>query len=278
MTLLKLLSFLTIISFFMLTSCSDDSNNTDDSKTYIASGHPDWAPIMYQDRENIIGAGPEIVSAIMQELGEKVEVKYHGLWDEVQAKAKTGEVDILVAAYKTAERETYMDYSIAYTIDPVSVFVKSGNTFAFEKWEDLIGKKGVVTKGDSYGQEFDDFLAANLDVIVADTPDEAFQLILNNQADYFIYVLYSGENLIEKNNMQITVEILPKYVSSENFHITISKKSDLANKMSEINEILQEMISQGKIDQIIQNIKIKSIKDKSLSAPDFWKCEIGNWN
>ncbi|MBE0478924.1 transporter substrate-binding domain-containing protein [Candidatus Aerophobetes bacterium] len=84
-----------------------------ENKVYIASGHPEWSPIMWRKGDRIVGAGPQLVEKIMAELGLAVEVRYEGSWSEVQAKMRTGELDILVAAYRTSERALYMDYSIA---------------------------------------------------------------------------------------------------------------------------------------------------------------------
>src|SRR5680860_51687 len=87
------------------------------NQEFIASGHPEWAPIMYQKDDLIVGAGPDITIKVFNDLGIKISSLYKGSWDVVQESARSGEIDILVAAYKTAERETYMDYSIPYTID-----------------------------------------------------------------------------------------------------------------------------------------------------------------
>ncbi len=225
-------------------------------REFIASGHPAWAPIMYQDDNLIVGAGPEIVAKIFNELGIKISFLYEGPWDFVQEKARSGEVDVLVAAYKTTERETYMDYSVPYTIDPVSLFVKKGKAFTFAKWDDLIGKKGLVTTGDSYGQEFDQFIKDKLRVTTVATPDEAFSRLLKGEADYFVYALYSGENALAANkNLKEQIEILPSYVSSENFYMTISKKSPLVKYLPQINQLLEKYKADGTISQTIANIK-----------------------
>lgn len=221
----------------------------------VASGHPEWPPIMYQQDDKIVGAGPEIVAKVFGDLGVKVDSKYEGPWDAVQSKAKDGTVDVLVAAYKTAERETYMDYSIPYTVDPVVLVTKKGKAFSYDKWDDLIGKKGVVTTGDSYGQDFDAFLKDKLTTQQVGTPAEAFALLENEKADYFVYALYSAENYFFKQKVSDQFEILPKYVSSENFYLTISKKSPFGSLLPQVNALLEKYKSDGTIDQIIESSK-----------------------
>ncbi|MEI7688751.1 MAG: transporter substrate-binding domain-containing protein [Candidatus Nomurabacteria bacterium] len=235
----------------ILNGCKKDK----ETRVFVASGHPAWAPIMYQEGNQIIGAGPEIADMIFKELDLKVLFPYEGLWDVVQAKTKSGEIDMIVAAYKTAERETYMDYSVIYTVDPVSIFVKKGKTFPFVNWNELLSKKGVVTTGDSYGQAFDQYIKNSLSVASVTTPDEAFNLLLTDQADYFVYAYYSGTNYLTSKNLNSQIEVLSNYVSSENFYMCISKKSPLLVYLPKINSILERYKNDGTIDRVIQKYK-----------------------
>ncbi len=149
-----------------------------------------------------------------------------------------------------------MDYSIPYTVDPVSLFVKKGNGFPFENWDELIGKKGVIMLGDSYGQDFDDFIVDELDVVIVETSNEAFELIISGEADYFVYALYSGENALGKDEeLSQQIEILPNYVASENFYMTVSKKSVLVEWLPQIDEILQRLIDDGTVERLIEENK-----------------------
>lgn len=249
------LIFLFILGVVSLCLCLIGCKKDNEAREFIASGHPAWAPIMHQDGDKIVGAGPEITAMVLKELGLGVSFPYVGLWDVVQAKTKSGEIDMIVAAYKTAERETYMDYSVVYTVDPVSIFVKKGKTFPFANWNELIPKKGVVTTGDSYGQTFDQYIKSNLTVTSVATPDGAFSLLLNGQADYFVYAFYSGQNYLTSKNLKDQIEVLPNYVSSENFYMCVSKKSPLVDYLPRINQILEKYKIDGTIDKVLQKYK-----------------------
>ncbi len=221
----------------------------------LASGHPEWTPIMYQQDGQIVGAGPELVAKIFADLGLKVSFPASGTWDEVQAKAKSGDLDVLVAAYKTDERLTYMDYSDAYTTDPIAVFVKTGSTFPFGNNEDLIGKHGVAMVGDSYGQRFDDFSAAKLEMTRVATNKEAFDMLSAGTADYFVYSLFAGEDYMKKQNMPGAYTALPTYVDEPNFYITVSKKSPYAKYLPQINERIAAYKADGTIAALVQKYK-----------------------
>ncbi len=218
---------------------------------YVASGHPQWSPIMWQQDDKIVGVGPDLVSKIFSDLKINISIPAVGRWDEVQAKARDGEVDVLVAAYKTDEREIYMDYSLAYTTDPIAVFAKRGVGFKFDKWENLIGKRGIAMIGDSYGQKFDDFIKAKLNVARVASAEDAFNLLISGKVDYFVHSLYAGEKLLAGKNMNAKIQIMPKPVAEENFYITISKKSPLVKYLPEINKLIGRYQADGTIANLL---------------------------
>jgi polar amino acid transport system substrate-binding protein len=217
----------------------------------VASGHPEWPPIMYQKGDVIDGAGPALVAKIFGDLGLQVSFPAEGAWDVVQSKAKTGEVDVLVAAYKTDERLTYMEYSEPYTVDPIVLFVAKGKTFPFAKWDDLVGKKGVAMVGDSYGQEFDDYSAQSLQVARVGTVQEALDMLKNGTADYFLYSLYAGNVQLKDTNQMDAFVSLQKPVANEDFYITISKKSPFVKYMPQINALIEKYKADGTIDALV---------------------------
>jgi len=212
----------------------------------IVSGHPDWKPIMWRDGNNISGIGPEVARMVFRDIGVEVDSRYVGSWDVVQEKAKTGEIDAIVALYKTKAREEYLYYSVPYTVDPIVLFFNSGEGFVYNQKENLIGKKGIATIGDSYGQELDDFIIqANLSIIRSYTPEEAFLLLKEEKADYFIYSLYAGRKVIAESKLAGFEE--SNVVSNQLFYIGVSKKSSYAKYMNEINSSLKKLIAENKI-------------------------------
>lgn len=236
-------------------ACDGFTGPTVPARAVIASGHPEWAPIMFRANAAIEGAGPALVRKIFSDLGLTVDVPYTGTWDEVQAKARSGEVDVLVAAYKTSAREEYMVYSDAYTTDPVVIFVARGEVFSLASWNVLIGKRGVAMIGDSYGQQFDTFAAANLTLTRVASSAAAFDLVATGQADYLLYGLFSGEDFLKKAGATAQFESLPTFVNEENFYITISKASPFAALMPQVNAAIAKYKADGTIAALIAQYK-----------------------
>src|SRR5438477_12707534 len=91
-----------LILAFAPAGCGEKANPAvpDARRSIVASGHPEWPPIMFQNGAVIDGAGVALVKKIFDDIGVAVTFPYTGTWDQVQAKARTGEVDVLVAAYR----------------------------------------------------------------------------------------------------------------------------------------------------------------------------------
>ncbi|MGE0448751.1 MAG: substrate-binding periplasmic protein [Vicinamibacterales bacterium] len=236
-----------------LNGCTNDKNPAapGDAQTVVASGHPEWPPVMFQRGVLIDGAGPAVLDLILKDLGVSARFPYAGTWDQVQAKARTGQLDMLVAAYKTAEREGYMAYSDAYTTDPVAIFVASGRAFPFDAWETLIGKRGVAMIGDSYGEAFDDFAGTRLGLARVAAVEDGFGRVARDEGDYFLYSLYAGEDYLKKKGLAAQFESLPRFVSEEPFYITVSKASPFVSLLPQINQRIAKYKADGTIDALI---------------------------
>jgi polar amino acid transport system substrate-binding protein len=242
----------------MLAACTSSSSSPTapaGGTGVTVSGHPDWPPIMFQQGNIIDGAGPALVRRILDDLHLSASFPMTGTWDEVQAKARSGQVDMLVAAYKTTARLEYMLYSDAYTTDPVAIYVAKGKAFPFDTWDILIGKRGVAMVGDSYGQAFDDFAAAHLNLSRVSSSADAYDMLTNGQADYFINSLYAGDDQLKKSGTASRFESLPTFVSEENFYITISKQSPYVGYLPQINQLLAKYKADGTVDALIAYYK-----------------------
>ena len=111
--------------------------------------------------------------------------------------------------------------------------------------------------GDSYGQAFDDFAAARLQLRRVTTSAEAFDLVSSGQADYLLYSLYAGDDYLKKTGAASQFESLPKFVNEENFYITISKKSPYVSYLPLLNQEIAKYKADGTIAALIAEYRDK---------------------
>jgi len=70
------------------------------TETYIVSGNPKAPPVVWEQYKKLTGVGPDIAQAILTELKLAYDIRVEGNWQQVQDKCKSGEVDMIVSAYK----------------------------------------------------------------------------------------------------------------------------------------------------------------------------------
>lgn len=228
---------------------------------FTVSGNPNAPPIVWEQYQELVGLGPDLVKSIFKELNIPYEFKIFGNWQNVQQKISSGEIDMLVSTVKNKDRETFLHFSDPYLSQPAVILVKKGQEFNFSSWDSLIGKKGVSTIGESYGTTFDEFSKEKLDMQYYQI-ERALQALSLGEADYMLIDLYTAliyTGLLQGEN---AVSILDPAVTTQDFHFGIRKDSELAKYLPQINKKLDE------------KLKNNEITDTLLSHYDAWQTTI----
>lgn len=220
--------FLTITILLLLSGIASADDCTP-CKKIIITGNAEYPPLTWQDKKNpdkMIGFAIELLQIACKDIGVEVEGKYVGPWARAQDEVKQGHADMLGGAYITEERKTYMDYILPpFVMDPTVIFVKKGDDFKFEKWEDLIGLKGGAPIGNSFGEAFDKFEREKLTVERVAKLRQAFEKLDAGRNRYVVYGLYPGLAEAEVTGFRDKISYLKNSVISEGLYFTISKKS-----------------------------------------------------
>jgi polar amino acid transport system substrate-binding protein len=221
----------------------------------VITGHPDYPPVAWAKDGSLDGAAPELVAKVARSLGvAKVTAKNFGSWEKAQAAARSGEADIIFGIYKNDERATYLDYiEPPFMLDPVSIVVRQGDNLPFAKWEDLKGRNGVTNVGESFGKEFDAFMAKELTVARAPGVDKAFAALIDKKADYLIVGLYPGRILARQLGLSSKVTFLPKEVQSFEMFVAFSKRSGCAEALKAgFAAGIKTEVEQGKVKELLE--------------------------
>jgi len=230
----------------------------------IISGHPEYPPVTWGEGDTITGVAAEMAATVFTELGVPYEIRDTGPWKRVQRNAERGEIDVIAAAYDNPERRTYMDYTIPFMKDPVSVFVLKGKAFPFRRWEDLIGKRGNTSLGESYGKDFDRFIEQKLTMDRTPMMIQNFLKLEAGRVDYAIIGLYPGLANASITGFKNKIEVLPRNITEENFHMTFSKKSGFAYLLPAADKIIERLKNEGLIEEWIKKYleRYESVKGK----------------
>ncbi|MEK1907943.1 MAG: transporter substrate-binding domain-containing protein, partial [Pseudomonas sp.] len=216
--------------------------------------------------EHLIGANADLLTHIGEQLGVKIEVIYTGPWSRAQDEVRTGRVDLLAGAFLTLPRLETMDYvHPAFFLTPSVVWVRKGKGFPYAGWDDLRGRTGGTLVNNSFGQQFDSFAKANLNLETVPSLTQAFQKLLLGRTDYVLYERYPGVAVADTLGMLADLETLEPPISSEGLYLTLSHDSacnepwlrgQLAKKMTELTAaglpetLLQRNLERWKTQQL----------------------------
>lgn len=197
-------------------------------KTLVASGNPQYPPYLWRDPDNdarLVGAVAELMEWLGTEIGASIELRYVGNWARVQEEARAGRLDMIAGAFFTLPRTEYMDYAHLPFRETRSVVIqREGATFPFQRWEDLIPRKGITVINNSFGQAFDRFATESLSLSKVSSLDQALQMLERGRADYLVYEDSPAEAFIARLGLR-GLRLVPTPVAQEQLYVTLSHRS-----------------------------------------------------
>ncbi|MEX2165511.1 MAG: transporter substrate-binding domain-containing protein [Methyloceanibacter sp.] len=244
--------FLCLSAFVALTFAGTASFAADECTKLIATGHPEYPVIAFREGDKIVGAAATLVKTIAKKLDVPLKSKYTGTWEDAQTAARDGKVDIIFGIYHNEERAKYLDYvQPAFTFDDVAIFVAKGKEFPFTGKDDLIGKKGLTNKGESYGDKFDAFIKDKLDVTRTDGLDAALKDLADGKADYVIAGYYPGNAEVVKLGLKDKIVTLDQALLSAEMFVAFSKKSSCLSLIEGFSNGITELTTDGSFDKMV---------------------------
>ncbi len=201
------------------------------------------------DSEEMVGAIVDVLRDFFMEHSIKMKTRIVP-WKRALHELEFGKIDIIGAIFLTEERKKFAVYSDPYsTLDGV-VITSRANPIAFNSWEDLIGKRGGMVRGLSFGNKFDAFYKNNLNVEEIETPYQNFEKLKLGRIDYFLEYEFSARMELIKRKDSSQFIIHPKRLSSEKCYLAFSKKSPYKKYLPSINKKLQQMHADGSIQKL----------------------------
>lgn len=235
----------------------------------IASGHSEYPPFMYKDGDSIVGVGADLTKIIFSELGISVESRHVGAWERVFRQAQSGQIDLIVGAYKTKERERFLVFPKEhYFEEPVVIFINKHNPFDFNRWQDLVDKSGGTVIGESWGVKFDRFAKENLNIQRLVKINHSFKMINRNRLDYAIYALYPGKINLMHLGLENDIIAMPKLVDAPFAYQAFSQKSPFVKHLDYYSRRVKQLKNDGTVQRLIDKhmAHFQRITSEALAA------------
>ncbi|MCW8334089.1 substrate-binding periplasmic protein [Vibrio paucivorans] len=213
-----------------------------------------WLPVTYTDQQTQqpIGIANDFIRFVGQELDIPVQIDISLPWKRTLAYVQSGQLDLVSALYWTEQRNITYRYTAPYYTNEARLFVLKGNEFQFEKFEDLIGRTGMIPLGGSFGEEFDTFAKQqNLPLQLGKDKEQSIKMLIAKRVDYFIQDYVDGTLFLKQQGLLHKVVALPTPVSTTDVYFGMSRESPCTNYIPQINQIIEKAKKDGTLQGIV---------------------------
>lgn len=204
-----------------------------------------FMPFEFQENGKLTGFDIELVEALAQKIGKKVEwtsIDFKGLIPGMLAKR----FDMAVSAiYITDERKKVVDFTDSYYPGGLVMLVKKDNT-TIKGPEDLEGKKVSVqvgTKSVAYLQE----KFPKVERVEVEKNQEMFSLVEIGRVDAAVTGKPAAKLFAKERP---TVKVIDKQLTVEEYGMAVRK--DLPELTKELNSALTKVKADGTYDKLVQ--------------------------
>lgn len=194
----------------------------------VVTGHPTYAPFSWSSHGSLRGAGIDVVKRLAADARIPLAIVVEGTWNAAQDAVKSGKADAIVGLYRTPARLPFFDYvEPAVAQDPSAIVTRAGSPFVYKGWNDLIGKKGAVARGESYGAAFDAFAKAHLTLAEENGFGGVYRALLDGRAQYGLVGYFAAET-----EPQAGIRIVDAHFVTEGLYLAFGKHDPCASVLS----------------------------------------------
>lgn len=239
----------TLLLLLMWAGCAQAA----DCPRVVFSANPNYPPFHWVEDGKLMGASIELTERVFKELGVSAEARYVGSWNRVLHAAELGQIDMVAALKGTPEREVYLDFTSArFSANPMAVFVRANHRIPFGGWTDLIGRTGLVARGDRFGDGFDEFLHEKLQVMSSNDMADGFANLQRGRAEYFVTSYLVGSAYLAATGLDTTIFPLSPMVNSGSIHHGFVRLSPCLKYKGAVSAKLQSYDADGTTAKLIR--------------------------
>ncbi|MPQ76476.1 transporter substrate-binding domain-containing protein [Hydrogenovibrio sp. JE_KL2] len=184
-------------------------------------GDFNWPPFEFADaKKEHAGIAADILKEIAKRTGLTIRVKT-GIWSDILAQAKAGQLDGLSCAVKTQQREAYFTFTTPYTTMPLALVVSTNSSIRNLK---QLNGKTLALNGASYLEEWIRKHYPQIHVVPMHSNKQALEAVSTQQVDAYAGNIAVATYLIKKSfltNISIVSQISGYQTNTS---IAISKK------------------------------------------------------
>lgn len=203
-----------------------------------------FAPYEYYENGEIVGVDVEIAQQIANKLGKKLVIKDIA-FDSIINEINSGKADFGAAGMSiTEEKKKQVDFTVAYAVSNQVIVVRKDSSIS--SGSDLHGKTVAVQLGTTADLYFEDKENGYSDVTIVSEKKflAAAEDVKAGKADAIVMDQLPAQELVKQNT---DLKILDTVLFTDSYGMAVKKGN--TELLNQINEVLQQLIDEGKIDE-----------------------------
>ena len=244
---MKIKAFLAVILACILGLTMALFSGCDGGDNVLVMGtEPGFKPYEYKDGTEIMGVDVDIANEIAKALGKTLKIEESD-FDGVLLSVQQGKIDFAAAGISvTEERKQVMDFSIEYAVSKNVIIVLDNNDTIKSGYD--ITTETIVGVQEANTAQY--FLEDEMEIKPKTYQKflQAAEDLKNGKIDCIVMDSLPAAEMVAVNP---NFKILEEELFTDTFAIAVKKgNTELLNK---INEVIQKLIDEGKIDQFTLN-------------------------
>lgn len=221
-------------------------------------GDENYSEVIYRAPQGEArGLLPELLAYYGKTTGTPIDIQLSP-WKLAYSSALAGRGGV-IGLSRNKEREALFDYSEPVYYDDIGIVVVQGREFAFDKFEDLRGKKIGAQLGASFGAAVDQAIEEGVITLERDQRHVARlkkllhgridAAVIGNGRDGLNWLIESDEQLQAQRHRFV---MLPKPLARDYLHLAFAKALGKRALLDEFNRVLREGRSRGELPRLEQ--------------------------
>lgn len=234
----------TILMLAALTGCSNQLNDIKKAGKIVMMTNATFPPFEYKEGKDVVGVDPDLAKKIADKIGVELEITDMN-FDLLIEALKSGKGDFVAAGMSiTDERKKAVDFSIPYIDTTLLIIVPQGSAIAAPA--DLEGKKIAVQENTTSDMYVSDNVGAE-EVLRFKSAVDAGTAVTSGKADVAVIDEMTAKNVVAANDGQLI--LLEEPLGREQYAMAVKKGN--AELLKVINEVLQEAVDAGQVEELI---------------------------
>ncbi len=224
----------------------------------LTMGWDPWEPYHYMDpKGNLQGLDVELVRAMAAEAGCSVSFERDN-WASLLGRIRSGDIDLISGATRTAERDEFAMFSSPYRIEEFGLFVRRGDTsvLAADSLSAMLdaGMKIGVTDAYLYGSEVEalqDNPTYAEQFIIAEVGETNATRLLDGVIDAYLEDVIVGTSIVRRRGLEGDVELHPLAATGgSEVRLMFSQASVSPEVVARFDSALTRLRESGRYEEI----------------------------